>query len=122
MHRRLNLCFLALPLALAGLLPAAHALDQPEAATTRSAKAPGLARPAERFAVTAANPLAAQAGLEILRAGGSALDAAVAVQAVLGLVEPQSSGIAGGAFLLHWDGKQVQAWDCLLYTSDAADE
>lgn len=112
MHRRLNLFFfVALPLALAGPLPAAHALDQPEAATTRTARAAGLARPAERFAVTAANPLAAQAGLEILRAGGSALDAAVAVQAVLGLVEPQSSGIAGGAFLLHWDGKQVQAWD-----------
>jgi gamma-glutamyltranspeptidase / glutathione hydrolase len=61
--------------------------------------------------VTAANPLAAQAGMEILKAGGSAMDAAVAVQAVLGLVEPQSSGIAGGAFLLHWDGKQVQALD-----------
>ena len=53
--------------------------------------------------VAAANPHAARAGLEILRAGGSALDAAVAVQMVLNLVEPQSSGIGGGAFLLHWE-------------------
>ncbi|KQY81503.1 gamma-glutamyltransferase family protein [Pelomonas sp. Root1444] len=89
----------------------AQPVEQPEAATTRTAKTVGLTQPAQRFAVTAANPLAAQAGMEILRAGGSALDTAVAVQAVLGLVEPQSSGIAGGAFLLHWDGRQVQAYD-----------
>jgi gamma-glutamyltranspeptidase/glutathione hydrolase len=66
---------------------------------------------AQRFMVAAANPLATEAGYQILRAGGSAVDAAVAVQMVLGLVEPQSSGIGGGAFLLHWDGRQVQAWD-----------
>ncbi|MCR4265986.1 gamma-glutamyltransferase [Nitratireductor sp. ZSWI3] len=53
--------------------------------------------------VAAANPLAAQAGLEILRQGGSAADALVAVQTVLGLVEPQSSGIGGGAFLVWYD-------------------
>jgi gamma-glutamyltranspeptidase/glutathione hydrolase len=53
--------------------------------------------------VAAANPLAVEAGLRVLRAGGSATDAAVAIQAVLGLVEPQSSGIGGGAFLLHYD-------------------
>ena len=64
--------------------------------------APGPAR-AERHMVAAANPLAARAGLEILRAGGSALDAAVATQLVLNLVEPQSSGLGGGAFLLHYD-------------------
>lgn len=105
MHRLLT------SLALAGLLAPAFALDQPEAATTRTAKAGSLTTPAKRFAVTAANPLAVDAGVEILKAGGSALDAAVAVQAVLGLVEPQSSGIAGGAFLLHWDGREVQALD-----------
>ncbi|MFN3303393.1 MAG: gamma-glutamyltransferase, partial [Roseateles sp.] len=81
-------------IALALHLSQAGAIEQPEAATTRSARAPGLSQPAQRFAVTAANPLAAQAGLEMLRAGGSAMDAAIAVQLVLGLVEPQSSGIA----------------------------
>jgi gamma-glutamyltranspeptidase/glutathione hydrolase len=105
MTARLLLVALALHLTQAG------AVEQPEAATTRTAKAAGLSAPAQRFAVTAANPLAAQAGLEVLRAGGSAIDAAIAVQAVLGLVEPQSSGIAGGAFLLHWDGREVQALD-----------
>ncbi len=53
--------------------------------------------------VVTANPLATEAGLEILRAGGSAIDAAVAVEATLGLVEPQSSGLAGGGFLVHYD-------------------
>jgi gamma-glutamyltranspeptidase/glutathione hydrolase len=53
--------------------------------------------------VAAANPLAAEAGRQILAAGGSAVDAAIAVQLVLNLVEPQSSGIGGGAFLLHYD-------------------
>jgi gamma-glutamyltranspeptidase/glutathione hydrolase len=51
--------------------------------------------------VVAANPHAVAAGIEILDAGGSAIDAAIAVQAVLSMVEPQSSGIGGGAFLLH---------------------
>ena len=55
--------------------------------------------------VVAANPHAAQAGIEILRAGGSAVDAAIAVQTVLSLVEPQSSGIAGGAFLIFYDAR-----------------
>lgn len=64
-----------------------------------------------RQAVAAANPLATDAGAQVLRAGGSAVDAAVAVQAVLTLVEPQASGIGGGAFLLHFDGKRVQAFD-----------
>lgn len=59
----------------------------------------------ERHMVAAANPLAVQAGLDVLRAGGSAADALVAVQAVLGLVEPQSSGIGGGGFLLWYDGE-----------------
>lgn len=55
--------------------------------------------------VVTANPLATESGLEILRAGGSAVDAAMAVQATLGLVEPQSSGPAGGGFLVHYDAE-----------------
>ena len=54
--------------------------------------------------VAAANPLAVEAGLDVLRRGGSAVDAAIAVQMVLGVVEPQASGIGGGGFLLHYDG------------------
>ncbi len=53
--------------------------------------------------VAAANPLAVEAGLDVLRRGGSAVDAAIAVQMVLGIVEPQASGIGGGGFLLHYD-------------------
>jgi gamma-glutamyltranspeptidase/glutathione hydrolase len=63
------------------------------------------------FAVAAANPLATDAGYQVLQAGGSAIDAAIAVQMVLTLVEPQSSGIGGGAFILHHDGKKVEAYD-----------
>src|ERR1700744_307123 len=55
-------------------------------------------------AVVAANPMAVEAGLEILRKGGSAVDAAVAVQAMLCLVEPQSSGVGGGSFLMSCGG------------------
>jgi gamma-glutamyltranspeptidase / glutathione hydrolase len=83
----------------------------PEAASGFTAK-PGWAT--KKFAVAAANPLATDAGYQILKAGGSAVDAAVAVQMVLGLVEPQSSGIGGGAFLLHHDGKaggKMEAFD-----------
>jgi gamma-glutamyltranspeptidase/glutathione hydrolase len=63
--------------------------------------------------VAAANPLAVEAGLRVLRDGGSAVDAAVAVQAVLGLVEPQSSGLGGGAFMVFYDAKtgKVTAYD-----------
>lgn len=63
--------------------------------------------------VDAANPLAVEAGLKVLRAGGSAIDAAVAVQATLGLVEPQSSGFGGGAFLTYYDARtrKVTAYD-----------
>jgi len=55
--------------------------------------------------VIAANPLAAQAGLNVLKRGGSAVDAAIAVQAMLSLVEPQSSGLGGGAFMNYYDGR-----------------
>ncbi len=77
---------------------------------------------ASRHMAAAANPLAAEAGREILRAGGSALDATIAMQMVLTLVEPQSSGIGGGAFLLHFDGRAVQAFDGRETAPLAADE
>jgi len=66
---------------------------------------------AQHHMAAAANPLAAEAGREMLRQGGSAIDAAIAMQAVLTLVEPQSSGIGGGAFIMLWDGKNVHAYD-----------
>ncbi|MFG3451349.1 gamma-glutamyltransferase [Stutzerimonas stutzeri] len=91
----------------------------PEASSGYTAK-PGWAT--ERFAVAAANPLATEAGYRILKAGGSAMDAAVAVQMVLTLVEPQSSGLGGGAFLLHWDGEQVTALDGRETAPAAANE
>ena len=61
--------------------------------------------------VAAADPRAVEAGLKVLRAGGSAIDAAVAVQAVLGLVEPQSSGLGGGAFMVWYDAEDAQGHD-----------
>ena len=80
----------------------------PEASSGYADK-PGWAT--RTFAVAAANPLATEAGYRILKAGGSAVDAAIAVQMVLALVEPQSSGIGGGAFLLHAHGTRVEAYD-----------
>jgi gamma-glutamyltranspeptidase/glutathione hydrolase len=68
---------------------------------------------AERHMVAAAHPLAAEAGLAMLRQGGGAIDAAVAVQMVLTLVEPQASGIGGGSLILHWDSstRRLAAYD-----------
>ncbi len=68
---------------------------------------------ARSYMVSTANPLASKAGCDILKQGGSAVDAAVAVQMVLGLVEPQSSGLGGGAFMLHYNAatKTVRSYD-----------
>ncbi|HDR8909386.1 TPA: gamma-glutamyltransferase, partial [Burkholderia multivorans] len=86
-------------------LPGMHA---PELATGWTDK-PGWT--AQHYMIAAANPLATQAGYEMLKAGGTAVDAAIATQMVLALVEPQSSGIGGGAFMLYFDGKTTQAYD-----------
>ncbi len=81
--------------------------------TNTPSPAPGIQQVATQPFVIAANPLAAQAGLEVLRRGGSAADAAIAVQAMLSLVEPQSSGVGGGAFMTYYDGasRRVSVYD-----------
>ena len=68
-------------------------------------KVPRQATKLQTAAVVAANPMAVEAGVEILRKGGSAVDAAVAAQVMLGLVEPQSSGVGGGSFMMYYDAK-----------------
>jgi gamma-glutamyltranspeptidase/glutathione hydrolase len=74
------------------------------------------------FAVAAANPLATDAGYQVILAGGSAVDAAIAIQMVLTLVEPQSSGIGGGAFLLAWNGMDLSAYNGRETAPSAANE
>lgn len=82
--------------------------NAPEAASGRTEK---TAVAAKKFMIAAANPLATQAGYQILKAGGSAIDAVIATQMVLTLVEPQSSGLGGGGFLMLFDGRQTKAFD-----------
>jgi gamma-glutamyltranspeptidase/glutathione hydrolase len=96
----LALLLLSLAIGASELGTSALAFEQPEG---ESGFQPKPLVKAKRHMVVAAHPLAAEAGLAILRKGGSAVDAGIATQMVLNLVEPQSSGIGGGAFILHWD-------------------
>jgi gamma-glutamyltranspeptidase/glutathione hydrolase len=82
-------------------------------ASCATAPAPQSPAPSGEAFVIAANPLAAEAGMNVLRHGGSAVDAAIAVQAMLSLVEPQSSGLGGGAFLHYYDAarRSVTVYD-----------
>ena len=77
--------------------------QQPAQPEDTTALAERVSVTADEFMVASAHPLATQAGYAVLEAGGTAADAAVAVQVMLGLVEPQSSGLGGGAFLVYWD-------------------
>lgn len=88
----------------------ARAQDAPELASGWEEK---RAARASRYMVIAAHPVAADAGKSILARGGTAVDAAIAVQLMLNLVEPQSSGIGGGGFLMHWSAseREVTAYD-----------
>jgi gamma-glutamyltranspeptidase/glutathione hydrolase len=101
---------------LLSLLAGCASLDAAQAAPTKKTPVAATAKAAAykpRGMVAAANPLAVEAGLRVLRDGGSAVDAAVAVQTVLGLVEPQSSGLGGGSFMVVYDAKtgKVTAYD-----------
>jgi gamma-glutamyltranspeptidase / glutathione hydrolase len=109
---RVCLGFAALLLVAIGAASPAPAEDSSAPETGSGWTGQALAS-AKTFMVSAANPYAVEAGLDILRAGGSATDAAVAVQLVLNLVEPQSSGIGGGAFVLHWDAatQRLESYD-----------
>lgn len=95
-----------------GLLPSPDGAATPSAEVAVASPLAGAPLATGPF-VSAANPLAVEAGLKMLNAGGSAVDAAVAVQSVLGLVEPQSSGLGGGAFMMVYDAetREVTAYD-----------
>ena len=109
--RRSGLAAVALAgVALSAVQATAQSRIDPEPSTGRGVREPVRAR---HFMAAAANPHAVRAAVAILRAGGSAVDAAIAAQMVLNVVEPQSSGIGGGAFLLHWERarKKLTSYD-----------
>lgn len=111
---RRQIAALLVPVVLAGCQTTAGMDAAATPQTVAGAPASSQASPPARGPfVTAANPLAVEAGMTVLRRGGSAVDAAVAIQAVLGLVEPQSSGLGGGAFLMSYDAETgtVTAYD-----------
>ena len=113
-HRHAATLLVLFPLLLA---PAARGeaefkYQRPDATPPASAESEAASTgPFQRFAVTTAHPLATDAGYQILAAGGSAIDAAIAAQMVLTVVEPHASGIGGGSFLIHHDGEEVRAYD-----------
>jgi len=102
--------FKSLPLIALTLLLAGCGTTLPASPFAKAAPPPASAG---HYMVAAANPLAVDAGVNVLRKGGSAIDAAVAVQAALGLVEPQSSGLGGGAFITYYDAatKKITAYN-----------
>ena len=104
---RRRLAALLVPVVLAGCQTGAPTGGaRPVATIETGASADAATRTAARGPlVAAANPVAVEAGMAVLRRGGSAVDAAVAIQAVLGLVEPQSSGLGGGAFMMAYDAE-----------------
>lgn len=91
----------------------AYAVEEDLAPESATGLQKNIATSHHKSMVVTAHPLATKAGLNILKKGGTASDAAVAIQAMLTLVEPQSSGIGGGAFLLYWDqtAKKLHAYD-----------
>lgn len=108
----MSLIRIALSFTAIALTSPALAQDAPQPEATY-AVAERQSVPASQYMVAAAHPLAAEAGRAVLSAGGSAADATVAVQMMLNLVEPQSSGIGGGAFMLYWDAsaKELTTFD-----------
>jgi gamma-glutamyltranspeptidase/glutathione hydrolase len=105
-----GLLVVLLALTVGGAVPSVQAFEMPEG---ESGLTPKPLVKANKHMVVAAHPLAAEAGLAMLRQGGTAIDAAIAAQLVLNLVEPQSSGLGGGAFMLYWDAgaKTLASYD-----------